>query len=341
MCKLTARGLVISKLTDLNRWRLGTCLPQGVLNHNGSIFRQRNSLSSLSLVTDASCPHGGQYFSGLRELKAIRSLQWNGIHYRTEVDALRECIEQNRHHLKTLNIGFAIRGNGFDFSEDILGLPFSEAEEQARATTRKVLSLEHLSLTRTALPAFIQPNKGTVFHSLRELALWDCPEVLAFLDLLSDSAFPLQIKRFELCCDNTVQKNETQRDLEQLLRFLLSFKGLIDLHLRLSGFRDTEYMHSAIAHHRSSLKRLIYHERKIIPGNYHDLDDMRDCIPLWLCNLPQTLDFSEVSHLGLSTPPSFMVWKSPAIVFHMLTDVDANFEARSSSISTAHSSLSI
>lgn len=296
----------------MNRWRLGTCIPQGILDGNGSLVRQRNSISSLSLVTDASCPYVGQCFSGFRKLKAIRSLEWVGIKHHTEVKALRECIQQNRHHLRTLNVGFAIRGDGIAFIKEILGSWVLESGYQVDATTRKLSSLEHLSLTNAALPAFIRSIEKSFFHSLQGLTLRNCPQVLNFLGLLADSVFPLQIKRFELCYDDTIQKTETQRDLGQLLRFLVSFEGLIDLHLRLSGFEDAESMHSAIGHHCSSLKRLSYHERKIIPGNYEDLDYMRDRIPLWLCNLPQTLNFSKVSHLGLSAPPSLMVWNDPS-----------------------------
>lgn len=294
-------------MADLRRWRLGTCIPQGILDYNGLLVEQRNSLSNLSLVTDASCPHIGQCFHGLQQLRALESLEWNGLQHQTEVDALRGCITQNRLHLKKLVIGFAIRGSQFDFSRDVLGLSSLGVSEDLESTSRKSIHLDHLSLTRSTLPASVCPSKATIFHSLRGLTLRGCPEDLYFLNLLSHSLFPVQIKQFELCFDDTLRPNEPERDIQPLLRFLLSFKGLEFLHLKLSRCKDTEQIHSVIVHHRPSLKGLIYHERKMTHGNHQSFENVRDCSPLWLCQLPDILDLSNISSLALNLLPYSMV----------------------------------
>ncbi|KAJ5216826.1 hypothetical protein N7468_009834 [Penicillium chermesinum] len=289
------------------RWRLGVCLPQGVVDERGLLPKQRNSLRSLALVTDASCPHAGASLRGLGQLTALEELAWEGVQHPTEVDALRACLRQNRHHLRTLVIGSGTRRNGIDLMSDVLGIADQCISDDATIDAQSLGALSRLSLSRITLPPLLDPPAASILTSLEELILRDCPNELDFLDGLALSTTSMRIQRFELSIAETPGRGEHEREIRPLMSFLLSFRGLIQLNLRLSRLRNMQQIHSAIAHHRSSLKGLVYHECLAPSVIAADPDGAQGYGPTWLPLVPHVVDLSRISHLALSASPSLML----------------------------------
>ncbi|CAG8221431.1 unnamed protein product [Penicillium salamii] len=66
------------------RWRLGICIPMGILNQGGYLSRHQKSFACLSLVMDGICPQIYNHLDGLSELLCLKRLEWEGIQYPAE-----------------------------------------------------------------------------------------------------------------------------------------------------------------------------------------------------------------------------------------------------------------
>ncbi|KAJ6033836.1 hypothetical protein N7460_000247 [Penicillium canescens] len=284
------------------RWRLGTCMPMGVLDQGGYLSRHQKSLARLSLVTDGTCPHAWSHLDGLSELSCLKELEWEGIQHSAEIDSLQQCIRQNWSHLTSLSVGFVSTSNDITLCRDILGLrwPIPTLRGGPPALPR----LSTLLLSKVTLPSNLSPGDSLIFLNLRVLKLRDCPNQLQLLGSMSRCQKALRLEQFEACFD--FQLHHQVRDFSALVDFLLSFHGLRHLHLRLFNFPSSESrMKDAIQHHQPTLETFIYHERQLASLDDDGLfEEVRDVPPAWFPHLPTIVDPHKVTGLALCATPS-------------------------------------
>ncbi|OQD77348.1 hypothetical protein PENANT_c113G11397 [Penicillium antarcticum] len=97
------------------------------------------------------------------------------------------------------------------------------------------------------------------------------------------------------------------QDLTPALAFLVSFRGLRHLYLRLSNFDEPPRIESAIKHHQYTLESLSYHERRLVPLDDEGLfEEERDVSPQWLEGQLDILNLSSMTALGLCASPSVL-----------------------------------
>lgn len=99
-------------------------------------------------------------------------------------------------------------------------------------------------------------------------------------------------------------------DLKPVLNFLISFKGLRHLFLRLSNFEVPSRVESVVRYHRSTLETVCYHERQLGPIDDEGLfEEYRDVSPQWISGQWDILNPSCLTALGLCTT-------SPVVISH-------------------------
>lgn len=141
---------------------------------------------------------------------------------------MRRCIRQNAAQLTDLSIGFVSCSDASDLYEEIFG-------QQSRLCHSSALpSLSSLALCKISFPQNFQPSPALICGSLRALVLRDYPNQFQFLTSLSRSKGTPQLELFEFSSDNLL--DGFGEDLTPVLNFLVSFKGLRHLFLRLSNF---------------------------------------------------------------------------------------------------------
>ncbi|KAJ5111890.1 hypothetical protein NUU61_001520 [Penicillium alfredii] len=286
------------------QWRLGTCIPAGVLDEGGYLSRHQKRLTCLSLVTDGTCPHARHHLNGLSQLSSLTKLEWEGIQHPAEVESLRQCIRRNRKHLTDLSIGFVLSPNARSLRWDVLGLRWPGAGPCDEDESIPFPPLSILSLYKVSLSGDLRDYSS--FRSLQALSLRDCPNVLRFLRSLSGSRSTLNLREFELCCDFLLHEPDDDYEFSSVVRFLFSFRGLQHLRLRLSNFPELGFrVEDAIRHHRPTLESLVYHQRQLAPIDNEGLfEDDRDVSPDWIPGLPAIVDLCRVTTLALCTSPS-------------------------------------
>ncbi|KAI2736050.1 hypothetical protein DTO013E5_9205 [Penicillium roqueforti] len=286
------------------RWRLGICIPMGVLDQGGYLSQHQKSLSRLSLVTDGTCPQAWSHLDGLSELSCLKELEWEGIQHPAEVDSLQQCIRQNWSHLTSLSIGFVSSSNARTLCWDILGLRWPNPTFWGGATALPPLST--LLLSKVTLPSSLSPGGSSIFLNLRTLKLRDCPNQLRLLESLSRCQKPVQLEQFEACFDFQLHDPVDDHDFSGFVDFLLSFHGLKHLYLRLSNVpRSESRIPNAIRHHQPTLETFIYHERQLAPLDDDGLfEESRDVTPAWIPHLSIIIDPYKVTALALAATPS-------------------------------------
>lgn len=294
-------------------WHLGTCVPTGILDGDGLVHNQKY-INRISLITDGTCPHAGHCLDGLSTLPTFTDVTWFGVQHPREIRALRECLRRNCMHLEALSVGFlpSINPSGY---EDILEL--FELRHTMGHTQRKepntFPSLSSLFLSVFTFPsALIQDRQLSSFCNLRALTLRDCPNQLYFLQSLARTRNPFLLHHFELCSD-FLRESQGQLTFIAIVEFLLSFRGLQHLHLKVSNFpRLLPGFHDAIQHHQSTLQSLLFHERRLVSIDEGLFEELRDVDPV------SSFDFSRifmsVPILGLCVSPSVAVSMLASIV---------------------------
>lgn len=295
-----------------DRWRLGTCVPTGVLDCEGYISKNQAQLQSLTLVTDGTCPHACGRLDGLSKFSRLTTLGWEGIQHPAEVECLRKCIHQNRRHLSDLSVGFVSSATTRALRWKDFGSPWPAYVDDTKvngSSPAAVPLLTALMLSKVTLPPRLTTVDFSVFCSLQSLTLRNCPNQLRLLHSLSTSHHPPQLKRFEACFDFLLYEPGEQQYSSVVARFLCSFRGLQDLYLRLSNFPESEFcIQDGIRHHQSTLKTLIYHERKLIPIDADGLfEDDRDVLPGWIIGLHNIVDLGQMTALGVCASPAATV----------------------------------
>ncbi|CAG8244243.1 unnamed protein product [Penicillium salamii] len=289
-------------------WRLGTCVPMGVLDQGGYLSRYQRRLTRLSLVTDGTCPHEWHHLEGLSELSCLTAFEWEGIQHPTEADLLRQCIRHNWSHLDHLSIGFVPSASARALCWESLGLQHRElsADDAVVKQPAAAPALSTLLLSKVTLPPDLSSEGSSMFCALRALTLRDCPNQLLLLQFLSQSQKPLQLEHFEVSFDFLLHAPGEGRGFPAIARFLRSFRGLQHLNMRLSNFPASKScIEDAIRYHRTTLKSLVYHERQLAPVDEDGLfEDDRDVPPVWIADLSTIVDLGQVTALALCASPS-------------------------------------
>ncbi|GLA26512.1 hypothetical protein AnigIFM63326_003672 [Aspergillus niger] len=250
------------------QWHIGTCMPADILDAQGYIVHHQKQILRLSLINDGTCPHAGQHLEGLSCLTALTELEWEGVQNPSEASALRGCLQQNSRHLKALSIGFLSAANlpaRRDYA-DILDLsPSSFCDDCPRLDIHGYSLLTSLSLSRISFPSALLPGvQQSPFHALQALTLRDCPNELHYLQLLARSSRPVSLRHFEISSDYLRESGERLAFIA-IVEFLLSFRGLQYLYLKVSNFPQLlPGLDDAIHHHRSTLRGLVFHERRLM-----------------------------------------------------------------------------
>ncbi|CAG8282413.1 unnamed protein product, partial [Penicillium salamii] len=286
------------------RWRLGTCIPMGVLNQGGYLSRHQKSLARLSLVTDGTCPQIYNHLDGLSELSCLKELEWEGIQHPAEVHSLQQCIRQNLSKLTSLSISFIPSSNARNLCWDALGLRWPNFSLRDGATALPPLST--LLLSKVTLPSNLSPSDCLIFRNLRVLKLRDCPNQFRLLGNLSRCQIPLRLEQFESCLNFQLQDPVGDDDFSAFIDFLLSFHGLQHLHLRLSNLPSIESrIQDVIRHHQSTLETIIYHERQLAPLDNDGLfEEVRDSFMAWIPQLSTMMIPCKLTALALCAAPS-------------------------------------
>lgn len=259
-------------------WDLGMCIPEHILGHEGYLTKRQTAIESLSLITGTY--HEWLYdefpleIVVLTNFPQLRIFSWKGLQLTEELESLRGFFASNYKILEELELDFIewgqVKINGQFTAGDQWG-PVSFTDlilpHRSRENVNRFISLKSLALsgfgfeitTRKITQAF---NIG----HLQSLKLHHCEGILTFLSTIVGAGLVLRLKSLELIIDDEAfEQDGVLRS--PLISFLQSFQGLEDLYIMLRSEIPTHhwsscYWHS-ILHHSSTLRRLIYHERRV------------------------------------------------------------------------------
>lgn len=262
---------------------------------------QQKSLRSISLITDACCPHGGQNVEGLSSFQFLQRLKWEGIQHPMEVDSLKKCIWQNRKHLTHLSIKFTASANVQELRWERLQTATEGTQGKGSLPEIHLPSIFSRTLSRVTFSPIVCLDMSPTHSSLRELTLRQCPNQLGFLFSLSRSKEAHRLKRFEICCDMLTYGSQGTDDKSWLWDFLVSFEGLQSLRLRLSNFKSAPaQIVEVMQRHRGTLTDFVYHETCLMSIDQHGLyEENRDITPSWLPDFCKIIGSSKFKRLAL------------------------------------------
>ncbi|OJJ52145.1 hypothetical protein ASPSYDRAFT_95845 [Aspergillus sydowii CBS 593.65] len=167
-----------------------------------------------------------------------------------------------------LSVGFLSADNppGRCGYADIVDLfPSSFRDDRTRPDLEGYPLLTLLTLSRVSLPSALLPGvQPSPFSALQALTLRDCPNDLRFLQFLARSSTPVSLRHFEISSDYLRELRERLAFIA-IFEFLLSFRGLEYLYLKISNFPQfLPGLDDAIHHHQSTLRGLVFHERRLM-----------------------------------------------------------------------------
>ena len=259
-------------------WDLGMCIPENILGPEGYLTKKQTAIKSLSLTTGMGCSHSPQLSAEiivLSKFPKLRQFSWKGLHLTEEMAALRGLFENNFRVLEDIELDF-IHWRQVRIDDKLMS---SLWDHSPPSFTDLILPhnmdrniQEFQSLKRLALSEFRfeAETKGITrafnISNLRSLTLRNCPGILTFLSTIVDAGMVLRLTSLELTIEDEAVENEGTLK-SPLISFLESFQGLEHFHLMLRADILTPYSWSfcywnAIQHHSSTLKSLVYHERR-------------------------------------------------------------------------------
>ncbi|KAL9071319.1 MAG: hypothetical protein Q9161_004335 [Pseudevernia consocians] len=277
-------------------WDLGMCIPGHILGREGYLTKKQTAIESLSLIT-TPCPDW--YLEDvvidpvvLSNFPQLRKFSWKGLRTTGQLNSLRDLFASNYEVLEDLELDFndwnrvRINGtlpNGFgledyslpSFQSHILPHKSNKDLEPFRSLKRLALSAFDLSAFEFDEPAWGFTHSFNIL-CLQVLKLHCCIGTVEFLFTILEAGLVLKLKSLELIIqDGGVERNGFRQSA--LIGFLESFQGLEDLYIMIELKESApEYWASywnAILHHSSTLKRLIYHQRKYVTWWSTDLPD--------------------------------------------------------------------
>ncbi|EFR02053.1 hypothetical protein MGYG_05056 [Nannizzia gypsea CBS 118893] len=243
-------------------WELGSCVPQDILGSNGYLPLKQKNLTSIRLITDASCAPMNYSLSPFTRLT---SLSWHGVREREDLTALRECLRVCSHQLVHLDLDFLprdkIRDGEFDFKSNNSSFtyellkPFPDHHRVSFPKVRE-LSLANVSLLYTE-----ELTEAFKFSSMRSLTFRYCPDLEELLEYFLFLDEPFYIDRLEIqaWAEITFEDNPEETDLgTAILNFIGMTRDLKELFLSTSRCPEAWI---AIFHHSHTLRNLVFHER--------------------------------------------------------------------------------
>ncbi|CEL11749.1 hypothetical protein ASPCAL14846 [Aspergillus calidoustus] len=253
------------------QWHIGTCIPANVLDAQGHLVHHQKQIRRLSLITNGTCPHAGQHLEGLSCFTALSELEWEGALY---------LIPVGGESTKPLWL-CGYRGL----------FPSSFRDDHTRPDLDGYSLLTSLTLSRVSFPSALLPGvQRSPFRALQALTLRDCPSELHFLQLLARSSRPVSLRYFEISSDCLRESGERLAFIA-IVEFLLSFRGLQYLYLKISNFPQfLPGLDDAIHHHQSALRGLIFHERRLMAVDREQIfEELRDDVTVTLASIPRIL----------------------------------------------------
>ena len=293
-----------------------TCVIPRILSAGGCLPLRQKNIESLSLITDGNCARGAEF--DLTRFDRIRHFSWTGPSTPRELEHVRDCLERNSPHLRSLTLKLLdwvvsdanwhhLRTQGIVhlpnfFSSDILG--YGKRDSAISFPALQHLVLSQLSFESAVQDFFTSFNLG----GLRKLNLWKCPFTLSFLGGIIESGFCLRLVSLEIVCILGFEDVGNDNDAVMAL-FLETFQGLEHLFLHLY-FCEWAPVLKGIMHHRHSLKQLVLHSRWMNLDSDEESSiageegDMHVYWPLELMNL---LHVTDLEVLGMENSPNLMV----------------------------------
>jgi hypothetical protein len=257
---------------------MGICVPRGILGPSGYLSIKQKALESLMLVTGGNCPSGPfpQTRMNLSNFKSLRQLIWINLRSYCDLLELEKLLQANSKRLTSLELDLVdwdeVEESWFDGHDEVE----DEPEDDAVLPDDNFFAYHILHLSAkghaTTFPALQKLSLGDIsfqsatkemaslfnFSQLKSLTLHRCTCTDAFLRDVVDSGQAIALTSLEITfCFGDF---ELGYDVEMLARYLKAFKGLQEIYLRVPAPTDPIQVWRAVYPHRSTLKRLVYHQ---------------------------------------------------------------------------------
>jgi hypothetical protein len=261
-------------------WHLGTCLPQDILGPGGLLPARQRSIEDLFLNTGDPCivpKNEREYQISLTEFKLLRKFSWTGGLSKEYFNALRDMLKIQAKNLEVLHIDLIdwwdaqrnwcaddydlqtwTRDNNF-FGEGVLDLALSS--KGVLFSSLESLSLRCVQFQGSSL------SMAHAFHinNLHSLISRDCGQTGSLLRKVVNSGEPINLRSLELIIHHNSDAHQKKEYEEYIAHFLESFEGLDSLRILVSnhgGVLPRDRYWPSILHHKKTLRRLVYHERR-------------------------------------------------------------------------------
>ncbi|KAH6972917.1 hypothetical protein BKA56DRAFT_593007 [Ilyonectria sp. MPI-CAGE-AT-0026] len=257
-------------------WTLGTCVPQSLLGPTGYFPLKQQNLETIRLVTDARCEWNVDYqdYLALSVFPHLKCLSWTGLSSPSDLESLADVLEQRSHQLEELEIDITHHRDLWsdydsdnereqvEFAVQILKLP---RRRFMRFPVLKKLALAAVSVAPGNSRAVRQRVLGYIhdvfdFGSLQSLKLRHCHGWEDLIILLSKGAEPLELRSLEI---QWSFKDAPTKPYESISEFLDKVHGLEELFLYTTAAEDSLGPWRALLRHRTSLRRVVHHQRSI------------------------------------------------------------------------------
>ena len=288
--------------------------------------QRQKRIEHLSLIGDPGCvDYPDQDLRlNLSEFTKLKSISWRLFQDYNDYMALSECLTANAAQLQSLTIDLG------EWDEAVINwMVDQEAYGHSKSEIPNFFAMHVLCLKpnqeTVAFPSLVKVSLSSVcfaqvasemshalnMMSLHTLSLWNCPEVCVLIDAMCSLKDSPRLKSLELVED---WRQPDDRICISLAALLKKFTGLENLYLLVNSVEDPELrswydLVQGIKRHKSTLKRLVLHER------YFNDDDLSDqCGGICDMDLPRfesdTIDIMRESNIecfGISSSPCSLV----------------------------------
>jgi hypothetical protein len=252
----------------------------------------------------------------------IRDFSWIGPQSKEDFDAIRDCFVANARHLEALNLDLIDWSKADDFwqldhtrfssdptrrknffAEDILGLSL-DADAGSRGLRFPVL--QSLFLGQLSFDSAISSLVSAFsFFQLKQLKLWNCPQLAHLLTHLTDSQQNLQLESLELTCGYEM---DDYWEMEFAVPpFLQKVSGLTDLYLCLP-ILDWREVADSLCKHLATLERVVLHSRSWNIDHESPYFESEEDGELNFCNgFYELFTRGDCEIIGMRNSPAFLV----------------------------------
>ncbi|GAW26745.1 putative cyclin-like F-box [Rosellinia necatrix] len=252
-------------------WNVGMNCPD-VIDLDGiwSALGRKSRLNAISIITLHGCELDRIEPISPVHLPALESFTWKSPSSCYGFRWMRDCIAIHRKQLTTLIIGvfdwhtsmegWAERSETPSTDRNFLANDILGIEPGREASHNLLPRLETLSLTRVSFSSYTRQMSSCLNIShLISLELWECRYALDLLLCVVESQQPTRLRKFTFSSINSanLEPNEVEAGSHSLSSFLLSFKGLDTIRLRLPWYTDPKRcVWEGLLNHSATLKYL-------------------------------------------------------------------------------------